>query len=53
MSSSELWKITAKDKLVYFSTKTENGEIPLDLMNFQEYGCVEKGKGILDDMERT
>ncbi|KAM3134266.1 hypothetical protein pb186bvf_013551 [Paramecium bursaria] len=53
LSSSELWKITAKDKLVYFSTKTENGEIPLDLMNFQEYGCVDKGKGILDDMERT
>ncbi|CAD8069800.1 unnamed protein product [Paramecium sonneborni] len=52
LSQAELWKITAKDRLVYFSTKTENGELPLDLLNNQDYACVDKGKGIYDDLEK-
>lgn len=53
LSSAELWKITAKDRLVYFSTKTENGELPLDLLSTQEFACVDKGKGILDELEKS
>ncbi|CAK77067.1 unnamed protein product (macronuclear) [Paramecium tetraurelia] len=52
LSQAELWKITAKDRLVYFSTKTENGELPLDLLNNQDYACVDKGKGIQEELEK-
>ncbi|CAD8082256.1 unnamed protein product [Paramecium primaurelia] len=49
LQQAELWKIGAKDRLLYFSTKTENGELPLDLLYNQEF----KGNAILDEMDRT
>lgn len=52
-SSAELWKITAKDRLLYFSQQTEKGEIPLDLLQKNEFGCVEKGNAILADLDKT
>ncbi|TNV71004.1 hypothetical protein FGO68_gene8232 [Halteria grandinella] len=53
LSQAELWKITAKDRLVYFSTKTENGELALDLLNNSDFACVDKGKGIFEELEKT
>ncbi|CAK60950.1 unnamed protein product (macronuclear) [Paramecium tetraurelia] len=49
LQQAELWKIGAKDRLLYFSTKTESGELPLDLLYNQEF----KGNAILDEMDRT
>ncbi|CAD8115841.1 unnamed protein product [Paramecium sonneborni] len=49
LQQAELWKIGAKDRLLYFSTKTESGELPLDLLYNQEF----KGNAIIDEMDRT
>ncbi|CAD8083490.1 unnamed protein product [Paramecium primaurelia] len=49
LQQADLWKIGAKDRLLYFSTKTESGELPLDLLYNQEF----KGNAILDEMDRT
>ena len=47
VSQVELWKITAKDRLLYFSSMTELGQLPLDLLN-SDFGCIEKASKILD-----
>ncbi|CAD8190676.1 unnamed protein product [Paramecium pentaurelia] len=49
LQQAELWKIGAKDRLLYFSTKTDNGELPLDLLYNQEF----KGNAIIEEMDRT
>ncbi|CAK58033.1 unnamed protein product (macronuclear) [Paramecium tetraurelia] len=49
IQQAELWKIGAKDRLLYFSTKTDNGELPLDLLYNQEF----KGNAIIEEMDRT
>ena len=38
---------------MYFSTKTENGELALDLLNNSDFACVDKGKGIFEELEKT
>ena len=52
VSQVELWKITAKDRLLYFSSMTELGQLPLDLLN-SDFGCIEKASKILDDIDKT
>ncbi|CAK83872.1 unnamed protein product (macronuclear) [Paramecium tetraurelia] len=49
LQQADLWKIGAKDRLLYFSTKTDNGELPLDLLYNQEF----KGNAIIEEMDRT
>ncbi|CAD8113468.1 unnamed protein product [Paramecium sonneborni] len=49
LQQAELWKIGAKDRLLYFSSKTDNGELPLDLLYNQEF----KGNAIIEEMDRT
>ncbi|CAD8117326.1 unnamed protein product [Paramecium sonneborni] len=49
LQQAELWKIGAKDRLLYFSTMTDNGELPLDLLYNQEF----KGNAIIEEMDRT